>query len=122
MNEKRESITYLTEGPVPAKSPIYYMDYLDEKGNKKSTVLKFRYNGVRGVFVTSDARTQDYLDQHAHYTVEGKLSRHITANLTHTADTPKVDAQRTGVLTAMAASETEKRGPGRPRTTAPEIK
>jgi hypothetical protein len=102
---KIDSVTYLTDGPNPAKCPVYYMDYEDSRGIKRTRVLKFRYNGVRGVFVTNELAVQEYLDAHPHLTKEKKLTRHITASLTHSS-VPKENPQRTGVLTAMERGAT----------------
>jgi len=115
----RDSVTYLTEGPQPAKSPVYYMDYVDGKGIKRFKVIKFRCNGVRGQFITTDAEYQDYLDNHVHLLKEGKLSRHMTATITHKSEEPGDETPRQTVGPAMATPVPEtRRRPGRPSKVA----
>ena|ERR1035437_10159059 len=81
MKEKRDSVTYLCEGSNPAKSPVYYFTYENDKGEDKTETINFRFNGTRGQYITTNPRHQDYLDGHDHLLKEGKLSRHITAEL-----------------------------------------
>lgn len=102
--KKAVSVTYLTEGANPANSPVYYMTHTEPGGTRRSVVMKFRNNGVRGQLVTSDPAVQAYLDKHPHLTKEGLLSRHLTATLVQ-KDEPAVNTQTTGPTTNFPGAE-----------------
>lgn len=112
--EKRESVTYLTAGANPAKSPVYIRHFVNRNGDEKMEAIKFRFNGARGQLMTTDPVIQDYLDNHPHLTKEGLLTRHLTSSITHKEESTTPEQHR-GPASVTPTSEPEaKRGPGRP--------